>query len=273
MFEVSKASEKNTQVKEKIIVALDVETVREAREIIAELREEVGAFKIGLQLFTSAGASFVSEMVASDINVFLDVKFHDIPNTVAKASVEVARLGVWMFNVHGSGGGEMMRRTVDEVKRVCEKENLIQPKIIGVTVLTSSNQETLRETGIEKETGEQVVSLTQLTAKYGLDGVVASPHEVKLIRENIEKKDFLIITPGIRSLKFKVQTSKSEVQTESRFEIWNQESGTIDDQKRVMTASEAVQLGSDYLVIGRPILQAKDKILAVREIIKEIETP
>ncbi len=164
MFEVSKATEKNTKAKEKIIVALDVETVWEAREIVAELREEVGAFKIGLQLFTSAGASFVRETIASNIKVFLDVKFHDIPNTVAKASLEVARLGVWMFNVHASGGGEMMRRTVDEVKRVCEKENLIQPKIIGVTVLTSSNQETLRETGIEKETGEQVVSLTQLTA-------------------------------------------------------------------------------------------------------------
>jgi orotidine-5'-phosphate decarboxylase len=269
MFEVSKASEKNTQVKEKIIVALDVETVREAREIIAELREEVGAFKIGLQLFTSAGASFVSEMVASDINVFLDVKFHDIPNTVAKASLEVARLGVWMFNVHAVGGGEMMRKSVEEVKRFCEKENLIQPKIIGVTVLTSSNRDTLRETGIEKETGEQVVSLAQLTAKYGLDGVVASPREVKLIRENVERKDFLIVTPGIRSSKVKVQGSKSEDErpkTQSQFE-------TYEDQKRVTTAKEAVRSGSDYLVIGRPIIQAKNKILAVREIIKEIETP
>ena len=269
MFEVSKASEKNTQVKEKIIVALDVETVREAREIIAELREEVGAFKIGLQLFTSAGASFVSEMVASDINVFLDVKFHDIPNTVAKASLEVARLGVWMFNVHAVGGGEMMRKSVEEVKRFCEKENLIQPKIIGVTVLTSSNRETLRETGIEKETGEQVVTLAQLAAKYGLDGVVASPHEVNLIRENVQRKDFLIVTPGIRSSRFKVQGSKSEDErpkTQSQFE-------TYEDQRRVMTANEAVRSGSDYLVIGRPILQAKDKILAVREIIKEIETP
>jgi len=269
MFEVSKPSEKNTQVKEKIIVALDVETVREAREIIAELREEVGAFKIGLQLFTSAGASFVSEMVASDINVFLDVKFHDIPNTVAKASLEVAQLGVWMFNVHAVGGGEMMRKTMEEVKEFCDKENLIQPKIIGVTVLTSSNRDTLRETGIEKETGEQVVTLAQLTAKYGLDGVVASPREVKLIRENIERKDFLIVTPGIRSSKFKVQGSMLEDErpkTESQFE-------TIDDQKRVMTANEAVRSGSDYLVIGRPILQAKNKILAVREIIKKIETP
>jgi orotidine-5'-phosphate decarboxylase len=266
MFEVSKASEKNTQVKEKIIVALDVETVREAREIIAELREEVGAFKIGLQLFTSAGASFVSEMVASDINVFLDVKFHDIPNTVAKASLEVARLGVWMFNVHAVGGGEMMRKTMEEVKKFCDKENLIQPKIIGVTVLTSSNRSTLRETGIEKETSEQVVSLAQLTAKYGLDGVVASPCEVKLIRENIKRKDFLIVTPGIRSRELRVESREKPENGNLKLE-------TYEDQKRVMTAKETVRSGSDYLVIGRPILQAKDKILAVREIIKEIETP
>ncbi len=273
MPEFLKASEKNTKDKEKIIVALDVETALEAREIIAELREEVGAFKIGLQLFTSAGASFVSETVASGNKIFLDLKFHDIPNTVAKASVEVARLGVWMFNIHAVGGGEMMRKTVEEVKVICERENLIQPKIIGVTVLTSSNRETLRETGIEKETGGQVVSLAQLTAKYGLDGVVASPHEVKLIRENVERKDFLIVTPGIRSSKFEVQSSKPEVKNESRFGILNLESETYEDQKRVMTANEAVRSGSNYLVIGRPILQARDKILAVREIIKEIETP
>ena len=253
------------QTKEKIIVALDVETPAEAREIIAELREEVGAFKIGLQLFTAAGASFVNEAVASNIKVFLDVKFHDIPNTVAKASLEVARLGVWMFNVHACGGGEMMRKAVEVVKNFCGKENLTQPKIIGVTVLTSSNRETLEETGIEKETSEQVVSLARLAAKYGLDGVVASPLEIKLIRENVERKDFLIVTPGIRS-------SNPSGQNESRFGNLNSESETYEDQKRVMSAKDAIRSGSDYLVIGRPILQTKDKMLAVREIIKEIET-
>ena len=114
-----------------------METADEARKIIAELKNEVGAFKIGLQLFTAAGASFVREVVESDIKLFLDVKFHDIPNTVAKASIEVARLGVWMFNIHALGGGEMMRRTVEDVREICEKENLEKPKIIGVTVLTS----------------------------------------------------------------------------------------------------------------------------------------
>ncbi len=230
--------------KEKIIVALDVEIASEAREIVAELREEVGAFKIGLQLFTSVGSSFVRELVASGVKIFLDLKFHDIPNTVAKASVEVARLGVWMFNIHALGGGEMMRQTVEAVEDVCERENLVKPKIIGVTILTSSNQETLNQIGIEKEITSQVLNLAQISAKYGLDGVVASPLETKLIRDEIGK-DFLIVTPGIRP---KLETK--------------------DDQKRVMTAKEAVENGSDYIVIGRPILQAQDRLAAVRQIFK-----
>ncbi len=232
--------------KEKIIVALDVTTANEAREIVAELKDSVGAFKIGLQLFTAFGASFVSELVSQDLKIFLDLKFHDIPNTVAKASVEAAKLGVWMFNVHAIGGGEMLRKTVEEVREVCEKENLIQPKLIGVTVLTSSNDETLRETGIFNETSAQVLNLAKLVAKYGFDGVVASPHEVRLIRENI--KEFLIVTPGIRP-----------------------SFATSDDQKRVMTPNEAVAAGSDYLVIGRPILEAKNRIEAVEKILAEIK--
>ncbi|HEX9959301.1 MAG TPA: orotidine 5'-phosphate decarboxylase / HUMPS family protein, partial [Pyrinomonadaceae bacterium] len=138
--------------KEKIIVALDVETAAEAREIIGDLRGEVGAFKIGLQLFTAAGASFVREVVGEGVRLFLDVKFHDIPNTAAKASIEVARLGVWMFNIHALGGSEMMKRSVAEVREACERENLRQPKIIGVTVLTSADEKTLSEVGIEAET-------------------------------------------------------------------------------------------------------------------------
>lgn len=240
--------------KEKIIVALDVEAAVEAREIIEELRGEVGAFKIGLQLFTAAGASFVRAAVENNVKIFLDVKFHDIPNTVAKAAIEVARLGVWMFNIHALGGAEMMRKTVESVREVCDKENLNPPKIIGVTVLTSSDQETLRETGIETELNAQVLKLAQLSAQCGLDGVVASPLETGAIRQSV-KNDFLIVTPGIRSSKFKVNSSESENQFE-----------TSDDQKRVMTASEALAAGADYLVIGRPIVQAADRISVVREI-------
>lgn len=233
----------------RIIAALDVPTADQAREIITELRGEVGAFKVGLQLFTAAGASFVREIVRRDIKIFLDVKFHDIPNTVAKAAVEVARLGVWMFNIHALGGSEMMTRTVGEVREICEKENLCQPKIIGVTVLTSANEETLSEVGIEKNPDRQVLRLAGLSAKCELDGVVASPREVEAIRQAVGNRDFLIVTPGIRP-----------------------NFATNDDQKRVMTPKDAVRRGADYLVIGRPILQAADKIRAVRKILEEINS-
>lgn len=239
---------KNNTAKDKIIVALDVETADHARLLIKELRDEVGAFKIGLQLFTAAGASFVREVVEAGNKVFLDVKFHDIPNTVAKASVEVAKLGVWMFNVHAIGGSEMMRQTIEDVREVCLKQNIAQPKIIAVTVLTSSNQDTLKETGIVNETKAQVLNLAKLTAKCGLDGVVASPLEVKTIRDEIENKNFLIVTPGIRP-----------------------SFATNDDQKRVMTPKEAVEIGSNYLVIGRPITKAENKSVAIKQILEEIE--
>ncbi len=251
--------------KNPIIVALDVETAAEAREIISELREKVGAFKIGLQLFSAAGASFVREVVASGAKVFLDVKFHDIPNTVAKASIEVARMGVWMFNIHALGGGAMMRKAVEAVCEVCDRENLSKPKIIGVTVLTSSNEETLREVGIENEPDTQVVNLARLSAKCGLEGVVASPHEVAAIRKNIKDEKFLIVTPGIRSQAPKTEDRKEDRKLENKDQF-----ETSDDQKRVMTAVEAVHAGSDFLVIGRPILQAKDKSEAVRKILEEI---
>jgi orotidine-5'-phosphate decarboxylase len=235
-------------MKDKILVALDVATSAEAKEIIAELKDFVGGFKIGLQLFTACGASLVKE-VAKDNKLFLDLKFHDIPNTVAKASVEIARLGVFMFNVHAIGGSEMMKQTVNQVREVCDKENLKQPKIIGVTVLTSSNEETLNEIGIFSQTEKQVLNLAKLTAKCGLDGVVSSAKEINLIRQNIIDKDFLIVTPGIRP-----------------------SFATSDDQKRVMTPNEAVQAGSNYLVIGRPIIKAENRINAVEKILSEINS-
>lgn len=249
--ETPKTSEKtNEKASEKIIVALDVETAAQARAIIEQLGGAVGAFKIGLQLFTSAGAGFVREAVEGGNRIFLDVKFHDIPNTVAKASIEAARLGVWMFNVHAAGGGEMMRRTADDVGEFCDKESLAKPKIIAVTILTSSNQATLRETGVETAIADQVVKLARLAEKSGLDGVVASPHEIGAIRSGAEEnREFTIVTPGIRPI-----------------------SATFDDQKRVMTPKQAVESGADYLVIGRPITGAKDKAAAVRQILEEIES-
>lgn len=235
--------------KDKIIVALDVPTANDALSIVQELNGAVGAFKIGLQLFTAAGPDLVCKLADKGARIFLDLKFHDIPNTVAKASVEAARLGVWMFNVHASGGSEMMRQVALEVGDVCSKENLARPMIIAVTVLTSSNQETLHEIGVQTETRSQVLRLAELTSKCGLDGVVASPHEIKPIRTQIASKNFVIVTPGIRPA-----------------------SATMDDQKRVMTPAEAVEVGADHLVIGRPITAAPDRLAAVEAIVREMES-
>jgi orotidine-5'-phosphate decarboxylase len=230
-----------------IIVALDVESAREAKKTIDELRGTGCAFKVGLQLFCAAGASFVRKIVKDDVKIFLDLKFHDIPNTVAKASIEAARMGVWMFNVHASGGGEMMRTTAEQVREVCDRENLTIPHIIAVTVLTSSNRQTLSETGIVETVETQVSRLARLTAECGLGGVVASPLEIVSIRKNVEVENFLIVTPGVRP-----------------------NFATNDDQKRVNTPGEALAAGSDYLVIGRPILKAPDKTAAMRRILEEI---
>lgn len=236
------------QAKDRIIVALDVETADEARRIIEEIGSEVGAFKIGLQLFTAAGASFVRETVARGAKIFLDVKFHDIPNTVAKASIEVARLGVWMFNVHALGGGEMMRRAADGLREACEREGIAQPKLIAVTILTSADRQTLAEVGIETDVERQVVNLARLTAKCGLDGVVASPHEIGSIRAAVAGDEFFVVTPGIRP-----------------------QFATKDDQKRVMTPKEALAQGASFLVIGRPVTQAADRRRAVEKILAEME--
>lgn len=233
----------------KIIVALDVPNAGEARRHIDELRDSVGGFKIGLQLFSAEGPQFVREVVKDGTKLFLDVKFHDIPATVAKAAVEVTRLGVWMFNIHSVGGHEMIKRTVESVGEVCEKEDLPTPIIIGVTVLTSTDQAMLANLGIEREVEEQVRHLAELSHSSGLDGVVASPRETPLIREQVTDRDFLVVTPGIRS-----------------------ETVENDDQKRTATPAEAVLAGSDYLVIGRPILQSADKAKAVDKIVKGIQT-
>jgi orotidine-5'-phosphate decarboxylase len=151
-----------------------------------------------------------------------------------------------MFNIHSLGGREMMRRTVEEVNGACERENLERPKMIGVTILTSSDQATLGEIGIHEEINSQVLNLAKLTAECGLDGVVASPHEVSAIREDIVDRNFLIVTPGIRP-----------------------DFATNDDQKRVMTPGEAVSAGSDFLVIGRPVTKAENRLEAVRKILGE----
>ncbi|HSI88442.1 MAG TPA: orotidine-5'-phosphate decarboxylase [Pyrinomonadaceae bacterium] len=242
------ASRPAAEAKDRLIVALDVESAGRARELAQELSGAVGAFKVGMQLFTAAGPGLVRELVETGNRVFLDLKFHDIPNTVARAGIEAARLGVWMFNVHAAGGSEMMRRTADEVSEASEREGLKRPLIIGVTVLTSSGVETLREIGMNGDPEEQVVRFARLAEASGLDGVVASPRETQAIRKAIPERDLVIVTPGVRPT-----------------------FATMDDQKRVMTPAEAIAAGSDHLVVGRPITGSPDVRAAAELIVAEIE--
>ena len=233
--------------KEKLIVALDVETGDRALTLFEELRASVGMFKIGMQLFTAAGPDIVRQIVSRGGRVFLDLKYHDIPNTVASAAIEATRLGVSIFNVHASGGYEMMRRTAEAVAETALRENIARPKAIAVTLLTSADQQTLRRIGIDDEPQSIVRRLALLAHESGLDGVVASAQETRIIRETVPQRDFVIITPGIRPA-----------------------GGSSHDQRRVMTAGEAIRAGSDYLVVGRPVLTAEDPGEAARQIVDEI---
>jgi len=248
MTETRTAAPAMIQARDRLIVALDVDSAVEARRVIAELRDMVGGFKVGLQLFTVAGPDFVRDLCESGSRVFLDLKFHDIPNTVAKAGVEATRLGVWMFNVHASGGNEMMRQTVSEVGEFCATTSNAPPLIIGVTVLTSSSDDALDEIGIKATAAEQVLRLAKLSEAAGVGGVVASPVEAAMIRRECGS-NFKIVTPGIRPF-----------------------NATTDDQKRVTTPAEAVRNGSDYLVVGRPVIAAADRTAAVSDILLEISS-
>jgi len=237
---------KESLMKEKLIVALDVETAREARRVYAELRDVAGMFKVGSQLFTAEGPALVRELVDGGARVFLDLKFHDIPNTVAAAAREAVRLGVSLFNVHASGGAEMMRRAADATREEAERLGAERPRLIAVTVLTSMDAASLEEAGYAGPTlEEQVARLARLAAGAGLDGVVASPHEIGLVRSTVNSTDFIVVTPGVRPA-----------------------GSSGDDQKRVMTPAAAVRAGADFIVVGRAILGAPDPARAAREIVE-----
>jgi orotidine-5'-phosphate decarboxylase len=232
-----------SDVKERIIIALDVDSANAAKRIVDELSGEVGAFKIGLQLFTACGPALVREFAAAGHRIFLDLKFHDIPNTVARASAEAVRLGVWMLNVHASGGGEMMRAAADAVAECSEAEGIQKPLVIAVTVLTSAEHETLSEIGVNSPPEEHVKRLAGLADASGMDGVVASAREVNAIREAAGKEGFLVVTPGIRPI-----------------------NATGDDQRRVTTLRQAIAAGSNYVVVGRPVTEAEDRRRAIAEL-------
>lgn len=234
--------------KDKLIVALDVDNLQSARELVEILRDVVGMFKVGSQLFTAVGPTIVREIIDAGGRVFLDLKFHDIPNTVAGAAIEATRLGVSIFNVHAAGGSEMMRRAAQAVSEVSEREGHPRPRVIAVTELTSTDAQVLAATGVTASVEQQVLLLAVLAEASNLDGVVASSLDVPGIRAAISRKDFLIVTPGVRP------------------------SGTQrGDQKRIMTPAEAVRAGSDYLVIGRPIIEADDPVRAAQTVIEEME--
>lgn len=236
------------KIRNPIVVALDVDTDDEALSLVESLRGSVGMFKVGKQLFTAAGPDIVRRIIGLGERVFLDLKYHDIPNTVAKAGVEAARLGVSIFNVHAMGGSKMMRATVEAVTEAVEREALAMPLILGVTVLTSHTQESLSEIGIDRKLENEVVALAQLCETSGINGVVASPQEIVPIRKAVDNPGFVILTPGVRPL-----------------------GAALNDQSRVMTPGEAIKAGANFLVVGRPITAAENPVEAAKKILEEIE--
>ena len=234
-------------VRDRLILALDLDNLERVKKLVRLLSGEIGMFKVGKQLFLHAGPVVVKLIQEMGGEVFLDLKFHDIPTTVAKAAIEATRLGVKMLNVHASGSLEMMSRTVKEVNRVCRQEKLRRPTMLAVTVLTSLDKSDLSKVGVGGEVVDQVVRLALLSRKAGIDGVVASPHEVAQIRAACGRR-FIIVSPGVRP------RGKAK-----------------DDQSRVMTPGEAIRVGADYIVVGRPIVEAKDPLRGAREIISELE--
>ncbi len=240
-------SSRQGEVRQRLIFALDVASMAEVKEYVSLLKDEVGLFKVGKQLFLHGGPQVVRFIQNKGGEVFLDLKFHDIPRTVARTGVEATRLGVRMFDLHASGSSEMMRQTLLDVNKVCKTESLRRPKILAVTVLTSLNKDDLKRTGVVTGVENQVVRLAKLAQEAGMDGIVASPMEIARIRRECSK-NLLLVVPGVRS----------------QGEGW-------DDQKRVLTPEEAIHIGADYLVVGKPIRDAKDPREAARQIVGEME--
>jgi orotidine-5'-phosphate decarboxylase len=235
---------------DQLLVALDVEDARSALALADTLDDLVGGFKVGHRLFTAEGPSIVRLLVEKGRRVFLDLKYHDIPNTVATAVAEATSLGVWMVNVHASGGTRMMRAAADAARERAARRNLAPPLVIGVTVLTSLNIEALAETGVRSPVIEQVLRLADLAQAAGLDGVVASPQETALIRKRCGPS-FTIVTPGIRG---------------------GPSVSARDDQERTMAPAEAIQAGASYLVVGRPVIGADDPRAAAEGIAASLVT-
>lgn len=234
--------------RDRLIVALDTPTGAEALRLVDTLSGAAGWFKIGSQLFTGEGPDIVRAVKARGVKVFLDLKFHDIPATVALASRAAVSIGVDMFNVHALGGEKMMRTACESVTEHCAELGVEKPAMIAVTVLTSMGAEDLDGVGIHTSPLETVTSLAALADKAGLDGVVASAGEAPEIKRRMGE-GFTVVTPGVRP-------------------AW----AAADDQKRVKTPAEAIERGADYLVVGRPITKAEDPLRAAQRTVEEIES-
>lgn len=238
----------NEKIRQKLVLALDVEDINEAKKLVDELSPYIGTFKVGLQLFCGYGLEIVNYIKEKNADFFLDVKLHDIPNTVEKASYNVIKNGANFFNVHATGGIEMMRAAKKGALAASEKYGKKKPIVLAVTVLTSINQETLEnELSNKKSVEDFVIQLAKNAKIAGLDGVVASAKELKAIKKELGN-DFLVLTPGIRPK-------------------WSLK----DDQKRVATPSSAIKDGADFIVLGRAVTKAENKIEAIKKIYEEIE--
>lgn len=238
----------NTKIQDRIIVALDVSTFQEARALIDKLRDNARWFKVGPQLFTSIGPDIIREIKDKGKKLFLDLKFHDIPNTVARASEAATELGVDMFNIHISGGLEMMRAAAEATKLRASELGVPKPILLGVTILTSIDGITFQtDFSSSNSLAEQIVYMARLAQRAGLDGVVASPNEIQLIRTACGD-NFVVVTPGVRP-----------------------EWSSLDDQRRTMTPAQALAAGADYVVIGRPVYRSSEPAEAMARILQQIE--
>jgi len=233
----------------RLIVALDVDSYKKAAYLVKTLSEYVKVFKVGSVLFTKYGPKIIKYIHKRGAKVFLDLKYNDIPNTVANAAKEATRLGVYMLNVHALSGKEAMKKAAEAVSQEAKKMRIFKPIVIAVTVLTSLHDEDLSYLGLKGNVKEAVLRLARTAKEAGFDGVVASGEETQYIKQKIGS-DFVVVTPGIRP-------------------EWAREKG---DQKRVMTPKEAIKNGSDFIVVGRPVIENRRPLKAVKNIIKEINS-